>query len=115
MRRRKNLLSLSSDSLAAFMVPGKTYTVSMLSWIFDGTPADIAAILKALEAAGRVESAPPCAGRCPDHRETRRLFWMPASRRANVAERRTAAAEVRGELANYDLLSHQRLCMASRR
>lgn len=115
MRPRKEKLPLTLDSLVALMIPGTPYTAAKLSCILDGSPEAIAAILVTLTAIGRVETSLSECGRYKDQRETRRIYWIPAFSAPNVAQRRTAPAEVTGVLTGYDLGRFQRLAMASRR
>lgn len=115
MRPRKNLLPLNLDSLVALMVPGKPYTAAKLSCIFDGSPAAIAGMLETLAAIGKLHTSLADCGRKRDLREERRIFWRPLESETGIALRRTAPAEVQGELKDYDLSRFQRLAMASRR
>jgi len=97
------------------MIPGTPYTAAKLSCIFDGSPEAIAAVLATLTAIGKVETSLPECGRYRDQRETRRIYWLPLYSSPNVAQRRTAPAEMVGELVGYDLSRFQRLAMATRR
>lgn len=108
MRRRKVLVPLTLDALRSIMAPGKTYTASVLACIFDGSPAAITELLQTLVASGHAQSM-----REPRQLECRRMFWIVD--RSTLAERRIAPSEIPGELRGYDLMRHQRLCMASRR
>lgn len=115
MRPRKNLIPLTLDSLTALMIPGKSYTAAKLSCIFDASPAAIHGLLTTLEAAGNLTSSSADCGRKKDLREERRIYWVPAEARIDVAQRRLGPAEVSGELTGYDLGRFQRLAMTSRR
>lgn len=115
MRPRKNLLPLTLDSLLSVMIPGKRYTVPMLSCMFDGGSAAITETLQTLVAAGKVSSSRENCGRYRDSREERRNYWVSAFSRVDVAQRRWQPADMREELKSYDLMAHQRLCMTMRR
>jgi hypothetical protein len=115
MRPRKNRITLSLDNLTANMIPGKTYTAAKLSCIFDASPPTIAEMLNTLTVAGRMETSLASKGRRPDRREERRIYWVAAYTRVDVASRRIAPSEIKGELRDYDLMSHQRLCLQSRK
>jgi hypothetical protein len=115
MRRHKNLLPLTLESVAALMIPGKSYTAAKLSCLFDGSPSAITCVLSTLIAFGVVSSQLADKGRRLDRREDRRIYWIPFHSLPNIAERRQQPAETFGELRGYDLASFQRLCMATRR
>jgi hypothetical protein len=97
------------------MVPGKRYTVPLLACIFEGGPVGVAAALSALCASGKVSTSLNHCGRYRDSREARRNYWVNPFTRAEIAERRWQPADMTGEMTGYDLMAHQRRCMAIRR
>lgn len=115
MRPRKNLLPLSTDSVLAAMLPGKSYTTATLACIVDGSPAAIRDVLATIEATGRIRSAAGECGRYKDSRESRRLYWIDPYASPHFASRRMRPVEVKGQLTGYDLLSVARLAMTARR
>lgn len=114
MRPRKTLLVLSPDNLKANLIPGRLYTTAKLSCMFDASPAAIGEVLLTLAASGIVSTSQPICGRTRDMRPERRIYWIPLYTRTDIALRRIAPTESRGEL-KYDLTSFQKLAMTSRR
>lgn len=110
MRRRKNLIPLTIDNLAAELPRGRAYTVEHLSMIFAGSPAAIEEVVETAVAGGRLYASQEVRG-------FRRTYWVPNEPAHDVATRRTQYAEGKGELRGYaeGLRSFMALCMAARR
>jgi hypothetical protein len=108
MRARKIKLPLSLDSLLATLVPGRTYTVQVLSLLYEGGAQAIESVLDQARQMGAIEVS-------GKNRGYRKRYWLRDDFRPNVTTRRTQPAEVSGMLQGYDLMALARLAQLVRR
>jgi hypothetical protein len=110
MRRRTSLIPLTYEGLLAKMECGESFTVLRLSHVFDASTEVIRRTLDFGVQAGTLRS-----GLEPrDSRSSRMKYWMPPVVSAAVAGPRYRPSFY-GTVFTYDLMTHQRLCMATRR
>lgn len=111
MRRRKNLIPLTLDNLAAELPRGRAYTIEHLFMLFDGSQQAIEEVVETAVAAGSMHASQEVRG-------FRRTYWLPAAPPSPlIATRRMQASEAMGELRGYgeSLRGFMALCMAARR
>jgi hypothetical protein len=108
MRRRKNLMPLTLDSLSAGLKPGRPYTEDAFPLIFDASPAAISQTIQTALAMGKLHASRQMQG-------FRRTYWIPVEPNPNVTTRRWQPGDMHGQLTGYDLMGFARLAMASRR
>jgi hypothetical protein len=110
MRRRTTLIPLTYEGLLAKMESGESFTVLRLSHVFDASSETLRRMLEFGVTTGALRK-----GLEPrDTRSGRMKYWMPPVVSAAVAGPRYRPPFY-GTAFTYDLLAHQRLCMATRR